>query len=161
LYRRETGPDADVRIGSGVHPFYAKDRGSDLGATSWPGTLWQQGGATSWAWFTYDPDANLIYHGTVRFETQLECGIVGNPIAYTAPDGKQRIAVYTGTGWLAGGFAGAPCPDVGGDGEHRAAAGGARSPLADAIGNLHLSKAPRRQAEAVPTSGMVHVFKLP
>ena len=29
-----TGPDADVKIGSSFHAFYAKDRGTDLGATS-------------------------------------------------------------------------------------------------------------------------------
>ncbi len=49
-------------------------------------------------------------------EKQLECGIAGNPISYSAPDGMQRIAVYTGTGWLAGGFAGGACPADGGDG---------------------------------------------
>lgn len=390
-----TGPDADVLIGSGFHAFYAKDRGTDLGATSWPGTLWKQGGSTSWAWFTYDPDLNLIYYGTgnpgvwnpdmrpgdnkwgasifarnpdtgaavwayqltphdgwdydavnesivadlpiggvsrkvivhfnkngfaytmdrnsgevlvaekfgyvtwadhidattgapvvnpgmnthqgvitenicpsalgvkdfepsayspktqlfyvpainlcnnmeplkamyiagtpftgnntvivpgpgtsygeliawdaakgqrawsvpeilplyggvlatagnvvfygtldkwlkavnattgeVLFQKQLECGIVGNPISYTAPDGKQRVAVYTGLGWLAGGFAGAPCPDTGKSGD---ALAGARSPLAGAIGDLHLAGAPATQA-AGPKSGMLHVFKLP
>jgi lanthanide-dependent methanol dehydrogenase len=61
-----TGPDADVKIGSGFHAFYAKDRGTDLGATSWPGTMWQQGGATAWAWFTYDPELNLVYYGTAN-----------------------------------------------------------------------------------------------
>lgn len=391
-----TGPDADVKIGSGFKPFYAKDRGTDLGATSWPGTMWQQGGATSWAWFTYDPVLNLVYHGTanpgvwnpdmrpgdnkwgatifarnpdtgaaawayqltphdgwdydavnesivvdlpiggvtrkavvhfnkngfaytmdratgevllaekfahttwadhidpstgapvvnpgmrphqgvitqnicpsplggkdwepaafspstglfyvpainfcfnleplkamyiagtpfigantvlmpgpgtnmgelvawdaakgtrawsvpetlplyggvlatagdmvfygtldrwfkavnartgqVLFQKQLECGIVGNPIAYTAPDGKQRVAVYTGLGWLAGGFAGAPCPDTG-RGESRV---GAASPLSSAIGDLRLRPEARPPAvAAAPTSGMVHVFKLP
>ena len=59
-----TGPDADVLIGANFHAYYAKDRGTDLGATSWPGTLWQQGGSTSWAWFTYDPDLNLVFYGT-------------------------------------------------------------------------------------------------
>ncbi len=59
-----TGPDADVLIGRGFRPFYAKDRGTDLGASTWPGTLWQQGGSTSWAWFTYDPELNLLYYGT-------------------------------------------------------------------------------------------------
>ncbi len=59
-----TGPDADVKIGSKFHAFYAKDRGTDLGKTSWPGNLWQQGGSTSWAWFSYDPELNLIYYGT-------------------------------------------------------------------------------------------------
>ncbi|MFO1341246.1 MAG: PQQ-dependent dehydrogenase, methanol/ethanol family [Burkholderiaceae bacterium] len=59
-----TGPDADVLIGSSFHAYYAKDRGTDLGATSWPGTLWQQGGSTSWAWFTYDPELDLVFYGT-------------------------------------------------------------------------------------------------
>lgn len=59
-----TGPDVDVKIGPSFKPFYAKDKGTDLGATSWPGTMWQQGGSTSWAWFSYDPVLNLVYHGT-------------------------------------------------------------------------------------------------
>lgn len=59
-----TGPDADVKIGPKFKPFYAKDRGTDLGSTSWGGTLWKQGGSTSWAWFTYDPELNLVYYGT-------------------------------------------------------------------------------------------------
>lgn len=59
-----TGPDADVLIGRGFRPFYAKDRGTDLGSTTWPGTMWQQGGSTSWAWFTYDAELNLLYYGT-------------------------------------------------------------------------------------------------
>lgn len=59
-----TGPDAEVKIGASFHAYYAKDRGTDLGATSWPGTMWKQGGATSWAWFSYDPELNLVYYGT-------------------------------------------------------------------------------------------------
>jgi alcohol dehydrogenase (cytochrome c) len=61
-----TGPDADVLIGANFHPFYAKDRGTDLGATSWPGDTWKLGGSTSWGWLTYDPDANLFYYGTAN-----------------------------------------------------------------------------------------------
>jgi lanthanide-dependent methanol dehydrogenase len=61
-----TGPDADVKIGPSFKAFYAKDRGTDLGATTWPGQLWKQGGATSWAWFSYDPGLNLLYHGTAN-----------------------------------------------------------------------------------------------
>jgi len=53
-----------VRIGSRFHPFYAKDRGTDLGETTWPGTLWKQGGGTVWAWLTYDPQLNLLFEGT-------------------------------------------------------------------------------------------------
>lgn len=59
-----TGPDADVLIDANFHPFYAKDRGPDLGATTWKGKAWQQGGASVWAWITYDPDTNQIFYGT-------------------------------------------------------------------------------------------------
>jgi PQQ-dependent dehydrogenase (methanol/ethanol family) len=59
-----TGPDADVRIGPRFHAPYAKDQGTNLGATTWPGTLWQHGGSTVWGWITYDPALNLVFHGT-------------------------------------------------------------------------------------------------
>ncbi|MDQ6829516.1 MAG: PQQ-dependent dehydrogenase, methanol/ethanol family [Gemmatimonadota bacterium] len=59
-----TGPDADVRIGSRYKSFYPTDRGANLGATSWPGTSWKTGGGAVWGWLSYDPELNLIYHGT-------------------------------------------------------------------------------------------------
>ena len=61
-----TRPDVDVRIGTEFQAFYPKDNGSNLGATTWPGTLWKRGGAIVWAWFTYDPVLNLLYHGTAN-----------------------------------------------------------------------------------------------
>lgn len=50
--------------------------------------------------------------GTKLFETALECSSVGSPVSFVGADGKQRIAVYSGVGWLAGGFSpsGKPCP---------------------------------------------------
>jgi alcohol dehydrogenase (cytochrome c) len=71
--------------------------------------------------------------GAVLFDKKLECGIASNPMTYLGPDGKQRVAVYTGLGWLVGGFAGGTCPA---SGEHS------------------------RPTPGV-TSGMLHVFKLP
>ena len=59
-----TGPDADVLIGSRFKPFYEKERGKDLGVTSWPGTKWQVGGGTVWGWISYDPELDLIFYGT-------------------------------------------------------------------------------------------------
>jgi PQQ-dependent dehydrogenase (methanol/ethanol family) len=388
-----TGPDADVKITANTKPYYAKDRGSDLGATSWPGTMWKQGGSTSWAWFTYDPELNLVYYGTgnpgvwnpdmrpgdnkwgatifarnpdtgeaawayqltphdgwdydavnesivadlniagqprkvivhfnkngfaytmdratgevinankfgtvtwadrvdlatgapvvnpgmnthegvttanicpsalgvkdwepaayspntglfyvpainfcnsmealkavfiagtpfqgidlsfapgaggylgelvawdaakgqrawsiketlpvyagalatagnlvfygtldkhfkavdaatgkLLFDKQLECGIVGNPITYTAPDGKQRVAIYTGVGWLAGGFAGGTCPG-GSSGESASSSAVSRAAAA-----VVPATGATTTAAAAPTSGMLHVFKLP
>ena len=89
--------------------------------------------------------------GQVLFQKQLECGIVGNPISYSGPDGKQRVAVYTGVGWLAGGFAGGTCPQI-------PNGGGAGVHTADQFDQL---KVPKAVNNAAATSGMLHVFKLP
>ncbi len=59
-----TGPDKDVLIGSNFKPFYAKDRGTDLGMKTWPGESWKIGGAAAWSWISYDPDLDLFYYGT-------------------------------------------------------------------------------------------------
>jgi PQQ-dependent dehydrogenase (methanol/ethanol family) len=59
-----TGPDAEVLIGPDFKPFYATDQGDDLGVTTWPPNAWQQGGGNVWGWISYDPELNLIYHGT-------------------------------------------------------------------------------------------------
>jgi PQQ-dependent dehydrogenase (methanol/ethanol family) len=59
-----TGSDHDVLIGSSFHPFYATDRGTDLGVRTWPPGKWQQGGGTSWGFVSYDPTLDLIYYGT-------------------------------------------------------------------------------------------------
>jgi PQQ-dependent dehydrogenase (methanol/ethanol family) len=58
------GPDRDVKIGPKFKPFYAHDRGKDLGVSSWPGDTWKTGGGVVWGWLSYDPALNLIYHGT-------------------------------------------------------------------------------------------------
>ena len=59
-----SGSDADVRIGSDFKPFYAKDRGKDLGIKTWTPDQWKMGGGTIWGWISYDPELNLIYYGT-------------------------------------------------------------------------------------------------
>jgi len=61
-----TGPDKDVLIGPSFKPYYAQDRGQDLGMKSWPGELWKIGGANMWGWISYDPDLDLIYYGTAN-----------------------------------------------------------------------------------------------
>jgi len=59
-----TGPDTDVLIGPRFKPFYAMDRGRDLGVKTWPPEAWKTGGGTVWGWISYDPETNLIYYGT-------------------------------------------------------------------------------------------------
>ncbi len=61
-----TGPDKDVLIGPNFKPFYAADRGTDLGVKSWPPDQWKIGGGGVWGWISYDPEANLIYYGTAN-----------------------------------------------------------------------------------------------
>ena len=59
-----TGPDKDVLIGPDFHPFYATDRGKDLGVKSWPPDAWKIGGGTVWGWISYDPETRMIFYGT-------------------------------------------------------------------------------------------------
>jgi lanthanide-dependent methanol dehydrogenase len=61
-----TGPDSDVLIGTAFKPFYAQDRGTDLGKRSWPGEAWKIGGGTVWGFVSYDPALGLIYYGTAN-----------------------------------------------------------------------------------------------
>src|SRR5437763_14084970 len=59
-----TGPDRDVLIGRAFRPFYAADRVPNLGVTTWPAEAWRIGGGTMWGWISYDPEPDLVYHGT-------------------------------------------------------------------------------------------------
>jgi PQQ-dependent dehydrogenase (methanol/ethanol family) len=59
-----TGPDSEVLIGPEFKPYYAMDRGKDLGVSSWPPDAWKIGGGAPWGWISYDPKLRLIYYGT-------------------------------------------------------------------------------------------------
>jgi lanthanide-dependent methanol dehydrogenase len=59
-----TGPDKDVLIGERFKPFYPQDKGKDLGASTWQKEQWKVGGGSVWGWISYDPELDLIYHGT-------------------------------------------------------------------------------------------------
>ncbi len=61
-----TGPDTEVGIDNTFAPFYPKDQGPNLGANTWPGTLYQHGGSVAWGWFTYDSVHNLLFYGTAQ-----------------------------------------------------------------------------------------------
>ncbi|HZP86271.1 MAG TPA: methanol/ethanol family PQQ-dependent dehydrogenase [Burkholderiales bacterium] len=59
-----TGPDKDVLIGERFKPFYAQDRGKDLGVHTWPAEAWKIGGGSVWGFLSYDPELDLIFYGT-------------------------------------------------------------------------------------------------
>ncbi|HEX3598463.1 MAG TPA: PQQ-dependent dehydrogenase, methanol/ethanol family [Polyangiaceae bacterium] len=61
-----TGPDSDVLIGDGFAPFYASERGMDLGVATWPPEKWKLGGGTVWGFLSYDPELDLLYYGTAN-----------------------------------------------------------------------------------------------
>jgi PQQ-dependent dehydrogenase (methanol/ethanol family) len=61
-----TGPDAECLIGPNFKPYYAQDRGKDLGVSTWPPDAWKIGGGGVWGWISYDPELNLIYYGTAN-----------------------------------------------------------------------------------------------
>jgi PQQ-dependent dehydrogenase (methanol/ethanol family) len=50
--------------------------------------------------------------GEILWEQQLGSGIVGNPMTYTGPDGKQYVAIYAGVGGWQGAVA---FPDISDD----------------------------------------------
>ncbi len=54
-----TGPDADVLIGAEFKPFYASEKGTDLGVSTWPAEAWKIGGGTVWGWVTYDAGTRM------------------------------------------------------------------------------------------------------
>jgi PQQ-dependent dehydrogenase (methanol/ethanol family) len=58
------GPDSEMKVGARFKPFYQQDRGPNLGVSSWPGEAWKTGGGAVWGWLSYDPELNLVYHGT-------------------------------------------------------------------------------------------------
>jgi PQQ-dependent dehydrogenase (methanol/ethanol family) len=93
-----TGSDEDVRIGPEFAPYYQKDRGKDLGVSTWPVDQWKVGGATVWGWVSYDPTLNLIYYGTGNpgvWNPDLRPGDNKwslSIIARNADDGKARWA---------------------------------------------------------------------
>ncbi|QQP92329.1 methanol/ethanol family PQQ-dependent dehydrogenase [Skermanella sp. TT6] len=78
-----TGPDADVKIDPQKTTMLGKPIGDrDLGVSTWNGDEWKIGGGTTWGWYTYDPELNLIYYGTGNPGTW-------NP-AQRAKDGKRE-----------------------------------------------------------------------
>jgi len=60
-----TGPDSEVLIDPAVFkPYYSQYVGKDLGVKEWPPGHWKIGGGTVWGWISYDPELDLLYHGT-------------------------------------------------------------------------------------------------
>lgn len=59
-----TGPDSETLIDPEKTTHLGKPVGKDSGMNTWEGEQWKTGGGTTWGWYSYDPELNLIYYGT-------------------------------------------------------------------------------------------------
>jgi PQQ-dependent dehydrogenase (methanol/ethanol family) len=58
------GPDSEILIDPQKTTHLGKPVGKDSGTNTWQGEQWKIGGGTTWGWFSYDPELNLVYYGT-------------------------------------------------------------------------------------------------
>jgi PQQ-dependent dehydrogenase (methanol/ethanol family) len=57
-----TGTDAEVMLDAASNP--AGPTAPDLGVSSWGADSWRRGGGATWGWLSWDPELNLVFHGT-------------------------------------------------------------------------------------------------
>ncbi|TCP44534.1 lanthanide-dependent methanol dehydrogenase XoxF5 [Rhodovulum marinum] len=58
------GPDSDTLMDPENTTHLGKPVGPDSGTNTWEGDQWKIGGGTTWGWYSYDPELNLVYYGT-------------------------------------------------------------------------------------------------
>ncbi len=62
------GPDADTLINPNKTTTWKDGKVQKVGKNSslktWEGDQWKIGGGTTWGWYSYDPDLNLVYYGS-------------------------------------------------------------------------------------------------
>ena len=63
-----TGPDSEMLIDPATTTTWANGAvvpvGPDSSLKTWQGDQWKIGGGTTWGWYSYDPQLNLVYYGT-------------------------------------------------------------------------------------------------
>ena len=59
-----TGPDEEMLIDPENTMSMGKPVGPNSSLDTWKGDQWKIGGGTTWGWYTYDPELNLVYYGT-------------------------------------------------------------------------------------------------
>ena len=60
------GPDNDILVDANktLDAATQKPVGKDSSIKTWRGEEWKLGGGTTWGWYTYDPQLNLVYYGS-------------------------------------------------------------------------------------------------
>ena len=60
------GPDNEMLIDPQKTTELGKPVGGDSSLKSWQGDQWKLGGSTTWGWYSYDPELNLVYYGSAN-----------------------------------------------------------------------------------------------
>ncbi|MDZ4096412.1 MAG: methanol/ethanol family PQQ-dependent dehydrogenase [Paracoccaceae bacterium] len=58
------GPDDQLLFDPEKTTVLGKPVGKDSSLSTWEGDQWKIGGGTTWGWYSYDPELNLIYYGS-------------------------------------------------------------------------------------------------
>jgi lanthanide-dependent methanol dehydrogenase len=58
------GPDSDTLIDPVKTTSLGKPVGPDSSLKTWQGDQWKIGGGSTWGWYSYDPQLNLMYYGS-------------------------------------------------------------------------------------------------
>jgi lanthanide-dependent methanol dehydrogenase len=58
------GPDSDTLMDPQKTTHLGKPVGANSGTNTWQGEQWKIGGGTTWGWYSYDPELNLMYYGS-------------------------------------------------------------------------------------------------
>lgn len=86
---RSTGPDDELLLASDFNAANPHHGRFGEGTKSWPGEQWKVGGGTTWGWYSYDPELNLLYYST------------GNPGTWNPAPRKGGDNKWSMTIWLA------------------------------------------------------------
>ncbi len=58
----------DINTGKRIWRMYSTGPEEEVGfpgsLETWKGDQWKKGGGTTWGWYSYDPELDLLYHGT-------------------------------------------------------------------------------------------------
>jgi PQQ-dependent dehydrogenase (methanol/ethanol family) len=60
------GPDNEMLIDPQKTTELGKPVGRDSSLKTWHGDQWKLGGSTTWGWYSYDPELNLVYYGSAN-----------------------------------------------------------------------------------------------
>jgi PQQ-dependent dehydrogenase (methanol/ethanol family) len=82
------GPDKELLVDPEKTLSLGKPIGKDSSLKTWTGDQWKIGGGTTWGYYSYDPEAHLVYYGTANPSTW-------NPAQRAGPDGKQIDQKWT------------------------------------------------------------------